>query len=315
MFQSTRPARGATPDHGYERRLAVFQSTRPARGATVQARNICRPGCKVSIHAPRAGRDTLDGPYSQIVAESSFNPRAPRGARRASPVGTMHRRHSFNPRAPRGARLYSHARNQPQRRCFNPRAPRGARPGAYRRFELSSRVSIHAPRAGRDVARAVRCTVVAAFQSTRPARGATTHRTARCWNELCFNPRAPRGARPSIEWATQTSAAVSIHAPRAGRDRTTHRPSATEPCFNPRAPRGARRQCTDAVAAASRMFQSTRPARGATGRAMVASDVPIAFQSTRPARGATRRIDSAWLHLRVSIHAPRAGRDRIRLNG
>jgi len=58
------------------------------------------------------------------------------------------------------------------------------------------------------------------------------------------------------------------------------------------------------------MFQSTRPARGATPRSAPVSRDSAEFQSTRPARGAT----PASLPLRagwdVSIHAPRAGRDR-----
>ena len=57
MFQSTRPARGATRWH--RRRMldeSVFQSTRPARGATL-SRSTVTVLCVVSIHAPRAGRD------------------------------------------------------------------------------------------------------------------------------------------------------------------------------------------------------------------------------------------------------------------
>jgi len=79
------------------------------------------------------------------------------------------------------------------------------------------------------------------------------------------------------------------------------------------------------------MFQSTRPARGATRRqnlarapAVVSIHAPRAgrdkdewaaitleqmFQSTRPARGATMRDDGRGIRVGVSIHAPRAGRD------
>ena len=56
----------------------VFQSTRPARGATALAipptTNIY-----VSIHAPRAGRD--EGKPRAGFGSLRFNPRAPRGAR------------------------------------------------------------------------------------------------------------------------------------------------------------------------------------------------------------------------------------------
>ena len=93
----------------------------------------------VSVHAPRAKEEYL--------LSGSFNPRAPRGARRAKrPVSVC-----FD--------------------CFNPRAPRGARP-FLDVHHPNWDVSIHAPRAGRDIA-ASRTWQQRSFQSTRPARGAT----------------------------------------------------------------------------------------------------------------------------------------------
>ena len=81
LFQSTLPARGATyepPVFGYDRQ---FQSTLPARGAT---RRLSVPGRRspVSIHAPRAGSDFWI--VSALLRPSSFNPRSPRGERRAT---------------------------------------------------------------------------------------------------------------------------------------------------------------------------------------------------------------------------------------
>ena len=57
QFQSTRPVRGATPLSASPCSACVFQSTRPVRGAT---ESTGRPVLytDVSIHAPRAGRDT-----------------------------------------------------------------------------------------------------------------------------------------------------------------------------------------------------------------------------------------------------------------
>ncbi|EGK58591.1 hypothetical protein HMPREF9081_1897 [Centipeda periodontii DSM 2778] len=78
LFQSTRPVRGATH---YKRRMkarASFQSTRPVRGATGQLSRR-RPPYRVSIHAPRAGRDTAAQRFALTVW--GFNPRAPCGAR------------------------------------------------------------------------------------------------------------------------------------------------------------------------------------------------------------------------------------------
>ena len=56
-------------------------------------------------------------------------------------------------------------------------------------------------------------------------------------------------------------------------------------------------------------FQSTRPARGATAAEKHYVAKYAAFQSTRPARGATPRRPHDRRRGRVSIHAPRAGRD------
>ena len=77
---------------------------------------------------------------------------------------------------------------------------------------------------------------------------------------------------------------VSIHAPHAGRDEDSSRTI----------PRNFE-------------FQSTRPMRGATeGERRVG--LHIKFQSTRPMRGATCR-QFRQDEIRVSIHAPHAGRD------
>ncbi len=108
------------------------------------------------------------------------------------------------------------------------------------------------------------CELQLRFQSTRPARGAT-----------CRDTCAPDGSR------------VSIHAPRTGRDLWNFGRFLREMCFNPRAPHGAR------WGSRSRppwlpMFQSTRPARGAT-TSPLSHPHQSQFQSTRPARGATSR--------------------------
>ena len=81
--------------------------------------------------------------------------------------------------------------------------------------------------------------------------------------------------------------AVSIHAPRTGRDDAhPHHGHRRDDRFNPRAPHGAR--------------LSEVPQRS----------IPTMFQSTRPARGATSHLPSKAAHsVVVSIHAPRTGRD------
>ncbi len=117
---------------------------------------------------------------------------------------------------------------------------RGATKGDYlSRYEFG--VSIHAPRAGRDLIAGLIDRRALWFQSTRPVRGATCSLETSGENQSGFNPRAPCGARRGVGggWifssrlfqstrpvrgatsqTTDESIAydVSIHAPRAGRD-------------------------------------------------------------------------------------------------
>ena len=147
---------------------------------------------------------------------------------------------------------------------FNPRTPRGVRPvpsptgwaslkfqsthparGATPRRMVQNRhgaISIHAPREGCDV------------QIGRRAQDDAKH----------FNPRTPRGVRPTSAWpltgpsifqsthpargATlplfprdRIARAISIHAPREGCDRPCCTSETGRRYFNPRTPRGVRR--------------------------------------------------------------------------
>ena len=80
-FQSTHPARGATREGALCRWRWGFQSTHPARGATRLA-SLSRS------------------------MQNHFNPRTPRGVRRASPTPITCGVIDFNPRTPRGVRLF-----------------------------------------------------------------------------------------------------------------------------------------------------------------------------------------------------------------
>ena len=77
--------------------------------------------------------------------------------------------------------------------------------------------------------------------------------------------------------------------------------------FNPRAPCGARPR-TGVRAQIQHLFQPTRPLRGATAAVAKFNNSPI-FQPTRPLRGATIRSTTAPKTMRISTHAPLAGRD------
>ena len=146
------------------------------------------------------------------------------------------------------------------------------------------------------------------FQSTPPARGATERpagaepytwisihapreggdfqREARCLLGSDFNPRPPRGGRRRGFIGVQAYILISIHAPREGGDRNTT---------------GSRKTFSG--------FQSTPPARGATGHAGRAGRIRQKFQSTPPARGATDWTEEERYNPDISIHAPREGGD------
>ena len=144
------------------------------------------------------------------------------------------------------------------------------------------------------------------FQSTRPCERDAVRSP---WRQASsyFNPRAPRGARLQLMGFAPVSALfqstrpawgataeipnmaiaawISIHAPRVGRDRLFLHRRRGRRDFNPRAPRGARRSsCSCRV-----------------GMEL--------FQSTRPAWGATWRLPDTAYFVGISIHAPRVGRD------
>ena len=221
----------------------------------------------------------------------------------------------------------------PAQRDFNPRPPRGGR--HWRRDEETNRreISIHAPREGGDFDLTSRLRIIATFQSTPPARGATFIFSASLLILINFNPRPPRGGRqwaipfngvvsefqstPPARGATSpilrraAVQTISIHAPREGGDRDFVKWNCTVSNFNPRPPRGGRRR-NQLQFAEHREFQSTPPARGATAH-RGAGDGPTAISIHAPREGGDVAGHGATLAVEISIHAPREGGDDARL--
>ena len=258
---------------------------------------------EISIHAPRTGSDGMHRRKS--FCRCHFNPRSPHGERRYEAMTAEQREISihaprtgsdqsalkrwkgarnFNPRSPHGERRAARGWEHEQHGDFNPRSPHGERPSPT------------------DVN-----TGFLSFQSTLPARGATSGGRYKIKAPDNFNPRSPHGERHpergirrsriiSIH-APRTGSdcrrqelrvfvAISIHAPRTGSDEQNSSGSYTA-ClyFNPRSPHGERRY-SFWLEKELEKFQSTLPARGATAAAAVLL-AHIVFQSTLPARGAT----------------------------
>ena len=125
----------------------------------------------ISIHAPHAGRDFFG--YLVQLFIVYFNPRAPCGAR-------------LDPSDSDFAKLGLFQSTRPMRGATS----RPAHPQ-----HLQTKISIHAPHAGRDHVPSCVSMRISTFQSTRPMRGATV-----CNSSPEINP------------------VISIHAPHAGRD-------------------------------------------------------------------------------------------------
>ena len=101
---------------------------------------------------------------------------------------------------------------------------------------------------------------------------------------------------------------ISIHAPRTGSDALRRASSARSRSFQSTLPaRGATGLSPGKME--DTIFQSTLPARGATAPTRSSRSSTITFQSTLPARGATRKYHRCRPLVAISIHAPRTGSD------
>ena len=192
IFQSTRPVWGAT------RRSVVVSTTDPhfnpraPCGARPESVAIRSPATRISIHAPRVGRDELAGvaKYNQSTFQSTRPVWGDR-PRCGQSIGFD----SISIHAPRVGRDSMRSVGSIFSYYFNPRAPCGARPVLTGTGYKNKSISIHAPRVGRDC----------------PGR-------SRLCRTRYFNPRAPCGARRSLQAALPARCQISIHAPRVGRD-------------------------------------------------------------------------------------------------
>ena len=147
------------------------------------------------------------------------------------------------------------------------------------------RISIHAPREGSDENAGSPLRSGHRFQSTLPARGATSEFIYPTFT-VDFNPRSPRGERHCLVLFPIKSIQFQSTLPARG---------ATGGFFICRK--------------ISPRFQSTLPARGATTAFRYAVCIDGGFQSTLPARGATCARPPSRYCAEISIHAPREGSD------
>ena len=125
-------------------------------------------------------------------------------------------------------------------------------------------VSIHAPREGRDAFTAGGVAYTVGFQSTRPVKGATWPIGLKPRQAARFQSTRPvKGATYTLD-DLQAAEAVSIHAPREGRDAHIAPHVFRAHLVSIHAPREGRDFPTLGIVPSFGLFQSTRPVKGAT---------------------------------------------------
>ena len=286
-----RPARNFNPRAPYGARLhppgagdplALISILAPLTGRDSASLVTAARSERISILAPLTGRDHEGGGIPQ--RRHGFQSSRPlRGATPSGPRWCWPGPY-FNPRAPYGARRWEGGAGKRGRRFQSSRPLRGA----------TLRLSLSSPQLIFQSSRPLRGATGLpgrlgrphGFQSSRPLRGATA--SGPRWHPAggYFNPRAPYGARPHkgnspsqhpgfqssrpLRGATHNFftalelVLISILAPLTGRDSAMEGGTSVTFYFNPRAPYGARRASWSLARAAQRLFQSSRPLRGAT---------------------------------------------------
>ena len=168
---------------------------------------------------------------------------------------------------------------------FNPRAPCGARPRS-----LSAVLTL------------------SQFQSTRPLRGATTPIPEDEEGEN-ISIHAPLAGRDAVEGIrVRGQRLISIHAPLAGRDGMWRCDNISVCIISIHAPL-AGRDVAPLLERLRHFHFNPRAPCGARPTGSIPRSPPSVFQSTRPLRGATFRRMRCVGVIRISIHAPLAGRD------
>ena len=142
-------------------------------------------------------------------------------------------------------------------------APREGGDSTMVRTSVFQAISIHAPREGGDRPPSTALLRIGGFQSTPPARGATT-KTLKTRKELIFQSTPPARGATLLSEMERSVIIISIHAPREGGDSDDHyhRPFAKQISIH--APREGGDFAILSLFTDILLFQSTPPARGAT---------------------------------------------------
>ena len=171
-------------------------------------------------------------------------------------------------------------------------------------------ISIHAPRTGSDFRALVDDASVIQFQSTLPARGATSF-VLPLSVPAAISIHAPRTGSDDVHKAFRVCGiCISIHAPRTGSDRRAIVQRGVHH-ISIHAPRTGSDRILSGRDALLDLISIHAPRTGSDGRCLSRWRRAVLFQSTLPARGATQRPGVLLNQRVISIHAPRTGSDQI----
>ena len=279
----------------------------------------------VSIHAAREGGDRGDA--LRDVSDCQFQSTPPARAATGRSLPRQHPDRRFNPRRPRGRRRAECSLPR-WLGCFNPRRPRGRRPSCRDKPDPPRLVSIHAAREGGD------CGTVSRycrreFQSTPPARAATPAPRPRTWRARVSIHAAREGGDHGGD--ALLADLVLFQSTPPARAATAGAKTLPIPIVFQSTPPARAATLSVVSYRCVGKFQSTPPARAATqqqrrhalppfgfnprrprGRRPI-DPTPMGwyalFQSTPPARAATAILSVEAFMSVVSIHAAREGGD------
>ena len=241
-FQSTPPARGATRGAAWRHKKMPDFNPRPPRGG--------RPPCAGTDIDTRGFQSTppargATGVYGMDVSFVVISIHAPRKGGR--PKMQIHQpRHFLD---------------------FNPRPPRGGATQPRFRYLYASLV----------------------FQSTPPARGGDLIEPGDDLIHADFNPRPPRGGATNTRHRGRIDITISIHAPREGGRHQRVQVENAPHMISIHAPREGGDTAEMVIAIRNRNF-NPRPPRGGRPGVNIGGVVGTLFQSTPPARGATGNL-------------------------
>ena len=169
---------------------------------------------------------------------------------------------------------------------FNPRSPHGERLPTCVAVSSATPFQSTLPARG-ATSECVTVANNAKFQSTLPARGATQHYSSMFPTNYNFNPRSPHGERLlSLRSMTVTLVYFNPRSPHGERRRKTQQ-SAIVICISIHAPRTGSDVVTRPTKCTRCEISIHAPRTGSDAPFAAINPPPVGFQSTLPARGAT----------------------------